>query len=176
MAKLVVRPIEKGLRTDRLAFNIDNDSFPTLINAYEWRGRIKRKRGTSLLGRLQRFFNSTSTAYSSTSTINLTAGAANLLTGFSLQTNGNIVPGSVSITDTISGDVYTDPGMAGILVGTPSGSGTINYATGAITITGGLNHAISAQFLYYPDLPVMGLEDLNLQANVFPGTLAFDTT
>lgn len=176
MAKLVVRPIEKGLRTDKLAFNIDNDSFPTLINAYEWRGRIKRKRGTSLLGRLQRFFNSTSTAYSSTSTINLTAGAANLLTGFSLQANGNIVPGSVSITDTISGDVYTDPGMAGILVGAPSGSGTINYATGAITITGGLNHAISAQFLYYPDLPVMGLEDLNLQANVFPGTLAFDTT
>jgi hypothetical protein len=175
MPKLVVRPIEKGLRTDRLAFNIDNDSFPTLLNAYQWRGRIKRKRGTSLLGRLTRFFNSSSTAYSSVSTINLVSGSANILTGFSLQTNGNIVPGSVSITDTTASVTYTDPGKAGILVGSPSGSGTINYATGAITITAGGSDAISAQFLYYPDLPVMGLEELNLQANVFPGTLAFDT-
>lgn len=175
MPKLVVRPIDKGLRNDVLAFNVDNDSFPTLINAYQWRGRIKRKRGTSLLGRLRRFFNSTSASYSTTTTFNLTAGAGNILTGFSLQANGNIVPGSVSITDTVSANVYTDPAMDGTLVGAPSGTGTINYATGAITITGGLNHAVSAQFLYYPDLPVMGLEDLNLQATTFPGTLAFDT-
>lgn len=176
MAKLVVRPIDSGLRTDKLAFNIDNDSFPYLVNAYQWRSRIRRKRGTSFLNRLTRFFNSTSTAYSSSATFNLVAGAGNILTGFSLQVNGNIVPGSVTITDTVSGNVYTDPGMAGILVGAPGGSGTINYATGAITITGGLGHAVSASFLYYPDLPVEGLEDWANASSAFPGTIAFDTT
>src|SRR5579872_2837312 len=145
MAKLVVRPIKGGLRTDQLAFNIDNDSFPFLLNAYQWRGRVKRKRGTSFLARLTRFFNSTSTSYSSTATFNLVGGAGNILTGFSLQTNGNIVPGSVTITDTTSGDVYTDPSMNGTLVGAPSGTGTINYATGAITITGGGADAVSAK-------------------------------
>jgi len=52
--KLVIGPINKGLRNDRTAFVIDNDSFPTLLNAYQWRGRVKRKRGTQILGRLER--------------------------------------------------------------------------------------------------------------------------
>ena len=104
--KIVVGPINKGLRNDRTAFVIDNDSFPMLVNAYQWRGRVKRKRGTSLLGRLQRFFNSSSMAYSSTATIDLVAGAANILTGFSLEANGNIVPGSVTIVDTTTSMTY----------------------------------------------------------------------
>ena len=100
--KIVIGPINHGLRNDVTAFNIDNDSFPYLLNAYQWRGRIKRKRGTELIGRLQRFFNSTSTSYNSGSTtITLNgSGVGNILTGFSLEANGNIVPGSVSITDT----------------------------------------------------------------------------
>ena len=59
--KIVIGPIDKGLKTDRTAFNIDDDSFPTLVNAYQWRGRVKRKRGTSFLGRLERYFDSNST-------------------------------------------------------------------------------------------------------------------
>ncbi len=169
--KLVIGPLNRGLRTDREAFVIDNDSFPTLVNAYQWRGRVKRKRGTQLLGRLTRFFNSLSTAYSSTTTITLAAitGAGNLLTGFSLQTNGNIIPGSVVIT--VGLNVYTDPAMDGTL----SPSGTINYATGAIIIAAEAGNNASAQFLYYPDLPVMGLEDFFRDSNAFPGTIAFDT-
>ena len=101
--------IGRGFKNDRTPFNIDNDSFPTLLNAYQWRGRVKRKRGTSLLGRLRRYFISTSTAYSSTSTIALSGGAANILSGFTLQTNGNIFPGSVTINNTTVAQVYTDP-------------------------------------------------------------------
>ena len=33
----------KGLKLDRLPFNIDNDSFPFLWNFYSWRGRAKKK-------------------------------------------------------------------------------------------------------------------------------------
>lgn len=177
MAKLVVRPINNGLNTDKLAFNIDNDSFPTMINAYQWRGRIKRKRGTSFLGRLTRYFNSSSTAYSSTSTITFdSSGNANLLTGFSLQANGNIVPGSVTIVGSVGPVTYTDPTMDGYL--TPTGTGgpnTINYATGAIHIPVQASGTATAIFTYYPDLPVMGLEEWVETSSQFPGTLAFDT-
>ncbi len=177
--KIVVGPINRGLRNDVTAFNIDNDNFPTLINAYQWRGKVKRKRGTSLLGRLTRFFNSTSLSYSSISSFALVLGgggaSGNLFTGFNLEANGNIVPGSVSITDTTTGNVYTDPGLDGILVGAPSGSGTINYATGEVFLVILGAHSITAIFRYTPDLPVMGLEDLILTVNQYPGTLAFDT-
>jgi hypothetical protein len=174
--KLVVGPINKGLRNDRTAFVIDNDSFPQLINAYQWRGRVKRKRGTSLLNRLQRFFNSASTSYNSGSaTFNLVGGSGNLLTAFSLQANGNIIPGSVKFTDSTASINYTDPSKNGTLTG--GTGGTINYATGAITVNGGGNDTISTvSFLYFPDLPVLGLEELILPGMQFPGTLGFDTT
>jgi hypothetical protein len=166
--KLVVGPILKGLKTDRTAFNIDNDSFPVLQNAYQWRGRIKRKRGTTYLTQLTRNFSST--------TINLVAGATNLITAFSLEANSSIQPGSVTITDATSGNVYTDLNEDGTLQGTPAGSGTINYASGAITIVGGGADVISAVFNYYPMLPVMGLEDFTVISSQFPNTIAFDTT
>jgi hypothetical protein len=178
--KLVIGPINKGLKTDRTPFVIDNDSFPTLLNAYQWRGRVKRKRGTSLLNRLQRFFNSASTAYSPTATITLDAsGNGNILTGFSLQSNGAIIPGSVLITDTVSTYTYSDSTTAnGTLISshTSASAGTVDYATGEIVIAAAASHAVNAQFQYYPCLPVMGLEDLNLSALQFPGNLAFDTT
>lgn len=172
--KIIVGPINRGLRNDRTAFVIDNDSFPNLVNAYQWRGRVKRKRGTSLLNRLQRFFNSTSISYNNGSTtITLDgAGNGNILTGFALQANGNIVPGTVTIVDTIAVITYTDP----LKNGTLSPSGTIDYATGAIVIAAAAGDTVTAVFDYNPDLPVMGLEDLALISTQFPGTLAFDTT
>lgn len=173
--KIVVGPFNKGLRNDRTAFNIDNDSFPFLINSFQWRGRIKRKRGTTFLGRLTRFFNSLNISYGNIPTIILDGtGAGNLLTGFALQANGNIVPGSITIT--VGANVYTDPTMDGFL--TPAGTGgpnTINYATGVILIPSEAGNASSAIFRYFPDLPVMGLEDFVMPTNAFPGTIAFDT-
>lgn len=169
--KIIIGPINKGLRTDRTAFVIDNDSFPTLINAYQWRGRVKRKRGTSLLNRLVRYFDSNISTYSSIATITLDgSGNGNLITGFNLEANAAIVPGSVTLTGSTGPTVYTDPAMDGTL----SPSGTINYSSGAISIPAQAGATISAIFRYYPVLPVLGLEDLNLIPTQFPGTLAFD--
>lgn len=184
--KIVVGPVSKGLRTGILPFNIDNDAFSTLINAYQWRARLKRKRGTQLLNRLQRFFNSTDKSYNSgMTTITLDGtGSGNLLinASWTLQANATLVPGTITITDTSNAnETYTDPALDGILVGSTGGTGTINYASGAFTITGGAGHVVSAKFVYYPDLPVMGLRDfLNVSSQInaaqFPGTIAFDTT
>jgi len=176
--KLVVGPFNKGYRNDRTAFIIDNDNFPTLVNAYQWRGRVKRKRGTSRLGRLTRYFNSTVLSYNTGSTtITLNgSGVGNLLTGFSLQSTGNIIPGTVTITASVGPTVYTDPTQNGYLTPTGTGGvGAINYATGVITIPAQAGSTVTAIFRYYPDLPVMGLEDLIINVNQYPQTLAFDT-
>lgn len=174
MEKIVIGPYTKGLNTKFTPFNLDNTAFPALLNAYQWRDRIRRKRGTQFVSRLERHFDSTSTSYSDSSTIALSSGAANLLTDFSLQTNGNIVPGTVTITLDPAGaaTVYTDD-SAGALTG--GSGGTINYATGAITITGGGSSSINAVFNYYPDLPVMGLETFDDTTTAFPKSVNFDT-
>lgn len=174
--KLIVGPITGGKVTNAEAFNIDNDSFPSLINAYQWRKRVKRKRGTRFLVRLTRFFNSALSVYGSITSFNLAADTGNLITGFALQstspTTANIVPGSLNLV--IGGTAYTDPAMDGSLSG--GAGGTINYSTGDITATGKGAAAVSGSFRYYPDLPVLGLEDVKLANNAFPGTLGFDTT
>lgn len=186
--KLFIGPVNKGLKTDREPFYIDNDSFPTLINAYQWRGRAKRKRGTLPFTRLQRYFDSTNYSYTGLNPpylITLDAGGnGNLLTGmysngslsFTLQSTGSIIPGTASnpitIIDTVASVTYTDNTGTGNL----SPSGTINYATGAIVIAAAAGDTVSVVMSYYPGLPVMGIRDLILQAQLYPGTLDFDTT
>jgi hypothetical protein len=178
--KLIIGPFKSGLRTNVTAFNIDNDSFPTLVNAYQWRDRIKRKRGTSLLVRLSRFFNSNSVSYNpGTATLTFDgSGKANLFTGFAgfnFEVNASIVPGSVTIT--VGANIYTDPTKDGFLTPTgTSGPNTINYITGEILIPVEAGKTAIATFNYYPSLPVMGLRDLILDGTQFPGTIAFDTT
>lgn len=155
--KIVVGPIDKGIRTDRTAFVIDNDSFPILQNAYQWRGRIKRKRGTSALGRLNRYLGTTD-------------GSGNLTV--------TIVPNTITsgISRFVVGsNVFTDPGGASpvVLITNGPGTATLNRSTGVLAISS--SNAATAVY-YYPGLPVLGLEDVSLNATMFPGCIAFDTT
>jgi hypothetical protein len=154
--KIVVGPINSGLVRNRHAFNIDNDSFPTLLNAYQWRGRVKRKRGTSLLGRLQRDIGTTDGNGDITVTIvpnTITSGISSFLIG---------------------SEVFTDPGGSSpvTLLATGSGSGTLNRSTGVLTITGS---EPTTAVLYRPSLPVMGLEDFVRPEQEGTQTIAFDT-
>jgi len=251
--KLVIGPIDKGLRTDRLAFNIDNDSFPNLVNAYQWRGRVKRKRGTIPLGRLTRQISSDTFGITNGSglffgNILSAVGLAGIITGVTQANPGQVtslnhnlvdgntilISGVVGMTELnnqtysiirIDADNFTigvdttlfTPYISGgswkntqqpnasvalgsvviTVAGTPNqvfmestpadgtlnnggvGTGTIDYVTGIITlITDPIlaTAVISVVFSYYPGLPVMGIEDLALNLNDFPGTIAFDTT
>ncbi len=157
--KLVIGPIDKGIRTDRTAFNIDKDSFPQLVNAYQWRGRVKRKRGTSPLCRLKRFLGTTDGAGALAPTIlpvPIGTGIISVVVGSNIFTD----PGTTA-----------NPGVQTLLTNGP-GTATLDRVAGTLTIAG--SNANTAIF-YYPSLPVMGLEDLILNVNDFPGTMAFDT-
>jgi hypothetical protein len=184
--KLIVGPIDRGYKTNRTQFNIDNDSFPKLINAYQWRGRVKRKRGTSYIGRLQ-VIDQLGTILSVKTDGTTAYNIADLLANPNINLratfpNAQIVPGSLTITIQGSPNVFTDPNKNGILSDVvASGVSTINYSSGALSLNFTISVPVAASnvtifFNYYPNLPVMGEEDFANTLNDFPGTIAFDTT
>lgn len=52
MQTFLVGPVQEGLRTDVKPWSTPEDSFVTLTNAYQWRGRIVKRSGYTKLGRL----------------------------------------------------------------------------------------------------------------------------
>jgi hypothetical protein len=51
--QIYIGNFSRGLVGNRKPFNIDNDAFPLLWNFYSWRGRLKKKRGTTKLGQFR---------------------------------------------------------------------------------------------------------------------------
>lgn len=172
--QILIGKFSQGLTTNPLPFNIDNDAFPFMFNFYTWRERAKRKRGTIFLGQLQIQEQIAASPIAwQLAAFNLVAGAGNLITQYTLGASATIVPGSINLA--VAGDqTYTDPNLDGTLTGSSGGTGTINYATGAFT-AGATNGQVTGFFNYFPGLPVMGLEDLNITASLYPLLLAFDT-
>lgn len=160
--KVVIGPVDRGIKTDREPFLIDNDAFPILQNAYQWRGRVKRKRGTSLLGRLQRY-------------VGTTNGSGNLTVTLAPSP---IASGTVSfaVIGSSATDIFTDSGSGGspvtLITNNASAMGQLTLSSGLLAIT---DSQPNAPVIYYPSLPVMGLEDLILQSTQYPGTIGFDT-
>lgn len=166
-----------GMKTDKLPFAIDNDAFPTMYNFYSWRGRAKRKRGTIFLGQLQLQEQIASVPLPwQEASFNLVASGGNLIIQFSLGSSASITPKSITLV--VSGDqTYTDLNEDGTLTGSSGGTGTINYATGAFTVSGSVTGTVNGTFSYFPGLPVMGLLNFvsSTSSSQFPLLLAFDT-
>jgi hypothetical protein len=141
---LKITGMSTGLVQERENFLLPDDAYPVLQNAYVWRERILRKKGFRLLGRLQR-------------NIGMTDGAGNAVINILPLP---IQPGIASFV--IGTDLFNDPGGASpvALLTNSSGTGTLNRATGVLTIAGSIpNTAIQ----YFPGLPVMGIRLRELQ-------------
>lgn len=158
-----------GLVQSREEFILPADAYPTLENAFVWRERLKRKQGFQLLGRLRRVLTAQALG-------NATIGgtfSGNVISIFSLEPSAEIEVGSVVVSD--GTHEFTDNSL-GVLVGTPSGSGTINYSTGAITLSGAVGGgALTINYNYYPNLPVMGIRSRDLSPINNEMTIFFDT-
>jgi hypothetical protein len=238
---------KEGLVKDRDAFVLADDAYQDLENIYQWRGRLRRRVGYDLLGRLRRIFEGVAylTSGSSPWSFNLltisgyisainiggaptvvitTPFAHGLSNGDEVAISGvvgttelngntytiaNVTATTFEVTQagpsaytsggfwysdrslstqepdaslecgsfemTIDGETITDNGD-GTLTGDASATGTINYATGAITITGATaSVATTLTIGYFPGLPVMGLPQRNLDAINAEQTVAFDT-
>jgi len=171
---LYIKKYEAGLVQSRQEFILPDDAYPTLLNAYIWRERIKRKQGFQLLGRLRRVFSLVS--------IGNTGASAWTFTIFStvvppiIEPNAEIELGSVIIK--FGAITLTDQGNGTLTSPTIGNSGTINYETGAIVIThtAGAGIPATASFNYFPCLPVMGLRSQETTSINNETTIAFDTT
>lgn len=175
---------ETGLVQSREDFLLPNDAYPSLVNAYVWRERIKRKKGYELFNRLRRFF-------PGSIIINpVLAGPATLALSTILTTylaitgepNATIEVGTVVFTFSAPDSAtFTDNGMGGFTVtgnGLALGS-SINYQTGNVVlnfiapIAGGGTLTVSLG--YFPGLPVMGIRTKDVTAINDEETVFFDT-
>ena len=191
MSSIIVANFTTGFETDRPPFLLNNDAFPILNNAFILRGRLKKKRGTTQLGRLQRTLVSASAGMYSTINGTNTLNIFTALGLLSTEPNSNLLPGNKSTITIVFGSAInqtlTDSTGSGTFVVSGSGtsivSATINYATGIITIIGNAAtgpSSVTVSLAYYPSLAVMGIEDFNINFNTpgntnFPRTVFFDT-
>lgn len=199
--KIYIGNFPNGLVLNPLPFNIDNNAFPFLYNFYVWRGRAKKKRGTTFLGRLRVFFSNTSAGnanltvspqtYSLFSNITAYSTTSGPVTIATAQQGANIVPGTVAkpLVITVGAQTLTDTTGSGTFVVTGVGivtAASINYATGVLTLTfsaPGVVAVVIVSGSYYPGLPVMGLRSFVPSVNpsqenfsfTYPQLLAFDT-
>lgn len=155
----LIAPYETGLQKNLEPWLIVEDAFATLQNAYVWRGRLRKRWGTSILGDIE---------LDTRLRINIgtTDGAGN----FALTP----VPGSAfSIGQLFSVGVQRfTVYQSGAMYSTGAATGTFNTTTGAVSITGA---SVTTAVYYYPSTPVMGLllrETTNIN---FEETVAFDT-
>lgn len=153
--------LRDGERKDITPFLVENDAFPVLENAYLFRGRIQRRSCFSKLG-------------SGNSRLRWQIGvtAASPFT-FTLAD----IPITTTIAQFSIGTVFfTDPGGASpvtLLSTDPAYGGTLNRATGVVTLTfPGIG---ATAVFYYPGLPVMGLKTLELPVINDEGLMGFDT-
>jgi hypothetical protein len=185
MQPLFIGPYQIGAQQDLKPFMLPEEAFPVLTNAYVWRGRVKKKEGFSLLGRLRRVLTAASagnyTTINGTNTFSIFSGIGVAVT----EPDASMVPGSTtnitiafaapisqSLTDTLGTGTMTVVGAGSIT------AATINYATGVVTITATAATGPAATTItgaYYPGLPVMGLLNRELTTKNSEQTVAFDT-
>lgn len=178
---------DSGQSTYYEPFLIPEKAFPVLQDAWCFRGRVMKKQGYKLIGRLQRDLTALSGTWNITSP---GAGVviSNIFTGLGLaatEPNAQIVPGTLANPNIISiggaiGEVLTDQTSDGVLAVAPGVAITaanLDYSTGNITMIFSGAYAASATTFtgsYYPGLPVMGLKTRETALVNEEDTIEFD--
>ena len=179
--QFLIGTVEEGITTNTKPWATPKDSWEELVNMYQWRGRLVKKRSYSQLGQLS-FVESNQDLGASANpfTANIFTSHTPVLTGV------RIIPGFTTINVNTGEYILTeDPDNPGQLIldaastGILFDNGSINYLTGDLTINFMLAYVPAGNVLitysYAYALPVMGLRtrelfDLNQQ-----DTIGFDT-
>lgn len=167
--RFLIAPINTGLQTDLRPWLIPDDAFAQLKNAYVFRGRVRKRFGSRLMG----------TGWSSPAVQGLYSRLSiNIGT---TDGSGNIsvtVPGSkfhVGQMFSVGDEIFTvyQLGTPGVMLDTGSATvKTYNTTTGAVVIHGA---AINTAVYFYPGEPVMGITNYESGPINIQPSYAFDT-
>jgi len=153
-----------GIYSAKQPWLAPKDAFQDILNAYIEKGVIKKRKGYVEFGRF---------VHQVVETIG--TGTAGGQKTFSFTLTKTPIRTDVSVTDSV--ETFTDNGD-GTLTGDAGGTGTIDYTSGAISVT---FHAAPAEsqnvdcaYNYYPGNPIMGLVE-HKAADSSLSLLAFDT-
>lgn len=149
--RFLIGPMNVGLETDLKPFMIPDEAFERLNNAYVFRGRVRKRFGSRLMGADQR---------SSRLRIALTGGAGVGTTDGAGNATGT-VPGVLfaigqlfSIGDAYYTVVDATAGAQPMLETVVTTTATFNVGTGAYVFVGA---PVNTQIYFYPAQPVMEL-------------------
>ena len=171
--RFLIAPLKSGLVTNTKSWQIMDDAFEYLQNAYIFRGRLRKRFGSQLMGPTEAnpLTSRLRVSIGTTDGVTGNLGATNLPGGTPQLAIGQIFSvGTVIFTVTILGNVATlttDPTITGAI------NSTANPNTFAIVGNGVTNLATAVY--WYPSLPVMGITQYEIGAINNHPTYAFDT-
>jgi hypothetical protein len=172
MDKFLIAPLNSGLQSDQRPFLIPDDAFSTLNNAYIFRGRVRKRFGSTLMNGM--IAANQAQLYSKLGLLVGTTDAGGNLAG-NVPPAAWVVPTHVGQQFIIGTAIYT-VFQAGAVqpmlqtVATPTA--TFSTTTGAFNFVGA---PALTDVYYYPSNPVMGIATYNENATTNDATIAFDT-
>jgi hypothetical protein len=179
--RFLIAPLDNGLQTDLVAWQIQDSAYATLNNAYVWRGRLRKRFGSKYMGiptsaaqaplfsRLR-----TSTDYDGVAMVTDGAGTIGVAPVVIVPTAAGQLGQMFSIGDFTYTVISAAAGVQNLLTNDPLCTGaTLNNTTGALVILTASGHATAVY--YYPANPVMGIYNYKVGAIYNQPTIAFDT-
>ena len=140
-----------GLTLNKQPWLIPSDAFKKMKNAFIYQGVLQKRKGRTEWGRFVHAV--------AAEALGTTVDEQLTYTGDHLD-HLPLRPGDLLIETAGPGEHFDDDGD-GTLTGSAGGTGTIDYTTGAWSITYNSNpgpgHDITADYDYFPNLPIMGI-------------------
>lgn len=153
MSIKVIKNFNGGLSTTLDPVNIRDDEFSQLNNMFCWRGSLRPKSGNKTAGVL------TTTISSDVFTTLDSSGNGSFESLAGQPETAYISSESLLLSDGVNSYLQSST-LDGTLSSSGTATGTINYATGAITISGGApNQPVSGTIYICLGLPVMGISN-----------------
>lgn len=164
--RFLIAPLQTGWDTSLKPWLIPDDAFALLRNAYVFRGRVRKRFGSILMG------SGTAAQEQLNSRLRINLGTTNGATGnFSITAPGT--KWKIGQQFSVGTQVFTVWQVNGAtLASAGTGTATYNTANGALFITGA---ALATIVYFYPAEPVMGLTIFEKGPLTNEPTYGFDT-
>lgn len=166
MDRFLIAPLRTGLQTDLPKWQLMDDAFSNLQNAYVFRGRVRKRFSTSLMGSTNFESPLLSRLRIQVGTTNGAGDLSGTVPGAVFGIGQNFSVGAEVMTVTVTGT------PAVMVTNGTSTTHTYNTTTGAFVIAGA---AANTAVFFYPSQPVMGIDQYEVGAINNHPTYAFDT-